>query len=162
MKLGEQLKQLRLEKGYTQEELANKLFVTRQTISNWETEKGQPDIENIVLLAQTFDISIDELMTGKRLIISEKNAIGKKHFIALIIWSIVLLALQMIIRPATLILLLIYAIGGLIISVHFMYKTKRLPSLYGQAENMYDWGLYLCIFYFFACIAVVVLQISRG
>lgn len=83
MKLGEQLKQLRLEKGYTQEELANKLFVTRQTISNWETEKGQPDIENIVLLAQTFDISIDELMTGKRLIISEKNAIGKKHFYCL-------------------------------------------------------------------------------
>lgn len=53
------IKKIRLESGITQEELAEKLFVTRQTISNWENGKSQPDIETLTTLAEV--LSVDNL-----------------------------------------------------------------------------------------------------
>ena len=64
MELGNHIKHYRNEKGLSQEELAERVYVTRQTISNWENNKSYPDINSIVLLSEIFEISIDNLIKG--------------------------------------------------------------------------------------------------
>ena len=64
MDLGQQLKAHRKELGISQDELAEKIFVSRQSISNWENNKTYPDIHTLLLLAETFGVSLDELIKG--------------------------------------------------------------------------------------------------
>lgn len=63
-KTGEFLKQLRKEKNLTQEQLAEKLFVSGRTVSRWETGKSLPDIMSIINLSELYQISLDELLKG--------------------------------------------------------------------------------------------------
>ena len=56
MELGNHIKHYRNEKGLSQEELAERVYVTRQTISNWENNKNYPDINSIVLLLSLIHI----------------------------------------------------------------------------------------------------------
>lgn len=62
--LSRQLKQKRAQQGISQDELAEAIYVSRQTISNWETGKTYPDVQSLLLLSKTFDVSIDELIQG--------------------------------------------------------------------------------------------------
>ncbi len=64
MKIGDQLKKARLDKNMTQEEVAEKIFVSRQSISNWENNKTYPDIGNVIALSDLYEISLDELLKG--------------------------------------------------------------------------------------------------
>lgn len=64
MELGNKIKYYRGEKEFSQEELAERVYVSRQTISNWENNKSYPDINSIVLLSEIFEISIDYLIKG--------------------------------------------------------------------------------------------------
>ena len=64
MEMSKQIKKYRLKLHLSQEELADKIFVTRQTISNWENGKNYPDINSIVLLSTLFGISLDILVKG--------------------------------------------------------------------------------------------------
>lgn len=64
MELGNRLKELRKSQNINQDELAEKLFVTRQTISNWENDKSYPDIQSVLLISDIFDVSIDQLLKG--------------------------------------------------------------------------------------------------
>lgn len=64
MELGTQIKKYRNEKKLSQEELAEKIYVSRQTISNWENDKNYPDIKSLLLLSQFFGISLDILVKG--------------------------------------------------------------------------------------------------
>lgn len=64
MKLGEQIKRLRVEQNLSQEELAEKIFVSRQSISNWENDKTYPDIKSLLLLGEVFSVSLDKLIKG--------------------------------------------------------------------------------------------------
>ena len=59
-----EIKYYRGEKNFSQEELAERVYVSRQTISNWENNKSYPDINSIVLLSEIFEISIDNLIKG--------------------------------------------------------------------------------------------------
>ena len=61
----EKLKEARKSAGLTQEQLAEKLMVSRQAITKWESEKGLPDIENLKQLSQVLGISIDALLSGE-------------------------------------------------------------------------------------------------
>ena len=63
MKFSEKIKKLRTENNMTQEELADKLFVTRTAVSKWETYKGLPGIDSLKLIAKLFGVSIDELVS---------------------------------------------------------------------------------------------------
>lgn len=65
MTLGEKIQTLRKAKKLSQEELAEKLFVTKQTVSLWETDQTCPTIENLVLLKDVFDVSIDQMLSGE-------------------------------------------------------------------------------------------------
>ena len=64
-KIGDTISQLRKEKVWTQAELASKLLVSDKAVSKWESNKGEPSIEFLPILAQLFDVSLDYLMTGK-------------------------------------------------------------------------------------------------
>ena len=64
MNLSKQIKKFRKQCDFSQEELAEKLFVSRQTISNWENERSYPDVHNLLLLSVLFDVSLDELVKG--------------------------------------------------------------------------------------------------
>ena len=65
MNFGEKLYELRKSKNLSQEEVADKLNVTRQTVSKWETNQSTPDFDKIIPLCELFEISTEELLTGK-------------------------------------------------------------------------------------------------
>src|SRR5690625_7406367 len=76
MKIGEQIRMLRKNKNLSQEQLGNKLNVSRQAVYKWESDKGYPDIQKLIALSELFDISVDELIKGdkvfqKRIIVKE-------------------------------------------------------------------------------------------
>ena len=62
MTLGEKIKKARIENGLTQEQLADKMMVSRQAITKWESDRGIPDVSNLKVLAQLFNVSIDYLL----------------------------------------------------------------------------------------------------
>ena len=71
MKFSEKLKKLRQEQNLTQDDLAEKIFVTRTAISKWETDNGYPSIESLKLLANLFNTTIDELISEEDVKIKE-------------------------------------------------------------------------------------------
>lgn len=64
MELSNRIKELRTEKGWSQEVLAQRAYVSRQTISNWETERSYPDVHSLLILSDVFGVSLDELIKG--------------------------------------------------------------------------------------------------
>ena len=74
MEFNEKLQALRKSRGLTQEELAEALFVSRTAISKWESGRGYPSIDSLKEISKYFSVTIDELMTGEKLIsIAEKE-----------------------------------------------------------------------------------------
>ena len=93
MELGKQIKMHRQKAHLSQEELANRVYVSRQTISNWENDKCYPDVNSLILLSEIFQISLDNLIKGdievmKDVIqkeeIEKMNRYGKAYTIMLI------------------------------------------------------------------------------
>ncbi len=66
IKIGKFIKELRLEKGYSQEDLAGKLYISRQSISKWENGQTAPSMSIMIRLAEIFDVTVTEIMTGER------------------------------------------------------------------------------------------------
>ena len=64
MELARQVKTKREERGLSQDEVSKAIFVSRQTISNWENDKTYPDVQSLLLLSQLFEVSIDALVRG--------------------------------------------------------------------------------------------------
>ena len=62
MEIGKQIRKYRMEAKLSQDELADKVYVTRQTISNWENDRNYPDIRSLVLLGSVFGISLELLI----------------------------------------------------------------------------------------------------
>ncbi|MBP3570023.1 MAG: helix-turn-helix transcriptional regulator [Lachnospiraceae bacterium] len=66
IRIGEFLKELRKEKGITQEQLAEQFNISRRSVSRWETGSNMPDITLLVELAEFYDVSISEIIDGER------------------------------------------------------------------------------------------------
>ena len=66
MEIEKKLKDVRMQAGLTQEQVAEKIMVSRQTLSNWENGKSLPDIVSIMSLSDLYQISIDELLKGDK------------------------------------------------------------------------------------------------
>lgn len=79
MSIGEKIYSLRKSKNMSQEDLANVLNVSRQTVSKWETGESNPDIEKIVPLCDFFDISTDELLKGSNSFLEREIVLEKKR-----------------------------------------------------------------------------------
>ena len=97
MELNEQIKKHRTQMNISQEELAEKIYVTRQSISNWENGKTYPDIHSLLLLSSLFGISLDQLVKGdieimkaeiKKEEIAKMNRYGKIYTIMLVATAI--------------------------------------------------------------------------
>ena len=65
-KIGEFLKQLRTDKGLTQEQLAERFYVSSRTVSRWETGNNMPDIATLIDLADFYEVDIREIIDGER------------------------------------------------------------------------------------------------
>jgi len=71
MELCTQIKKYRTEAGMSQDEFADKIYVSRQTVSNWETGKNYPDINSLILMSETFGVSVDTLLKGDAEVIKD-------------------------------------------------------------------------------------------
>lgn len=78
MNLPLKLKKLRKEKNMTQEAVAEKIHVSRQTMSNWETGKNYPDIQNLLYLSKLYGVSLSELLEDDIEELREKQKIERK------------------------------------------------------------------------------------
>lgn len=131
MKISKTIKRLRNEKGITQEELANMLFISRQSVSSWENDRTQPDIEMLDKLTAVFDVSIEELIYGKKRNTALETEKTNYNNTLLIVFSIL----------GT----LLAGTGIVFIFVHFWQKLPLfskailsfIPILAGQAAGVY-------------------------
>ncbi len=73
MEFNSKLQQLRMSSKLTQEQLAEKLFVSRVTVSKWESGRGYPNIDSLKLIAKVFSVSVDDLLSTDELIIIAEN-----------------------------------------------------------------------------------------
>lgn len=84
MELGKQIKKHRMAAQLSQEELADRVYVSRQTISNWENDKSYPDVNSLVLLSETFQVSLDKLIKGDidimKKVIQREEVEKMKHY----------------------------------------------------------------------------------
>lgn len=71
MNIGEKIKQKRKELNLTQEEIAEKVHVSRQTISSWENSKSLPDVTSLILLSDVYQVSLDELIKGDSIMMTK-------------------------------------------------------------------------------------------
>jgi transcriptional regulator with XRE-family HTH domain len=121
MTIGQKIKSLRLAHHMTQEDLAEKLFVTRNAISKWEQNRGTPSIDNLQALSALFKVSMDELLGSNINQLSLNNVTGFVSIISIIMvilyflpwqrdWSMTLfITIQLIIYVMyTIILIRIY------------------------------------------------------
>lgn len=75
MTLGKQISRLRAARGLSQEELANDLQVSRQSISKWETDTSVPELDKLMKLSEVFGVTLDELVKGP----AEDGRPGRPH-----------------------------------------------------------------------------------
>ena len=97
-RIGKNIKKARSEKGYTQEQLAQKLCVTRNTISNYETGHSNPDIEMLQMLAEALETDPNTLIYGEK---KEQSAdqTWRKEILKRVIW-LVIAGLMMVISSS--------------------------------------------------------------
>lgn len=79
MTIGEKMKEIRKERGWSQEQLAEELIVSRAAVAKWESDKGIPDIDNLKKLSELFGMSIDELV-GNSVTEKEQNNISNQKY----------------------------------------------------------------------------------
>lgn len=121
MEFNEKLQELRKNKGLTQEELAENLFVSRTAVSKWESGRGYPSIDSLKEIANYFSVTIDELLSGEKIIsIAEKENKSNIQRICDLLFGIVdVFSFMLIILP-----LYPNPINGYIYSVNLFSYTE--------------------------------------
>ena len=121
MEFNEKLQELRKNKGLTQEELAEILYVSRTAISKWESGRGYPNIESLKELSRFFEVSIDDLLSGEKLLsIAEKENKSNIRNICDLLFGIVdLFSFILVVLP-----LYPNTIDGFVYSVNLLNYTQ--------------------------------------
>ena len=101
MEFNEKLKELRSSRGLTQEELAEALFVSRTAISKWESGRGYPSIDSLKEISTFFSVTIDELLSGEKLlsIAKKENKSNIQSLCSILIGFIDLFHFLLIVLP---------------------------------------------------------------
>ena len=101
MELGEKLQQLRKQNNWTQEQLAEQLYVSRTAVSKWESGKGYPSIDSLKNISALFKISIDDLLSGDELvqIATNENKENVENITGMIYGLLDLVAIAFIFLP---------------------------------------------------------------
>ena len=133
MEIGKKLKNARIEAGLTQEKAAEKIDVSRQTISNWENEKSYPDI--IIALSDLYSVSLDELLKGDQKMaehLEESTNVVKSNkkltgaILLNIILMILLIALNMLLPEGTYYLVIVFCVVIMSSSALLYQIIKRI------------------------------------
>ena len=119
MEIGKKLKEARLNRDLTQEVIAEKLNVSRQTISNWENEKSYPDIISVIELSNLYSISLDDLLKGD-------DAMILRAIILNIIVVILLVTLGMFLPSKSYYLVMIFCLAIVSSSLLLYQMIKRI------------------------------------
>ena len=133
MEIGQKLKDARIHSGLTQEVVAEKINVSRQTISNWENEKSYPDIISVIELSNLYCISLDDLLKGDSKMIehledstnvvkSNKKLIGAISLNIIVV--ILLITLNMFLPDNSYYLILVFCIA-IISSATLLYQIIK-------------------------------------
>ena len=135
MEIGKKLKNARIEAGLTQEKAAEKIDVSRQTISNWENEKSYPDIISVIALSDLYSVSLDELLKGDQKMaehLEESTNVVKSNkkltgaILLNIILMILLIALNMLLPEGTYYLVLVFCVVIMSSSALLYQIIKRI------------------------------------
>lgn len=135
MEIGKKLKDARMKSGFTQETVAEKIHVSRQTISNWENEKSYPDIISVIALSDLYSTSLDDLLKGDRemmehleectnVVKSTQKLIGAIILNAVTV--ILLIALSMLLPDKSYYLLVVFCLAIMSSSVLLYQIIKRI------------------------------------
>ncbi len=138
MEFNEKLQELRKNKGLTQEELAESLYVSRTAISKWESGRGYPNIESLKDISKFFEVSIDDLLSGERLIfIAEKeNKTNMQNLCDWLYGFVDLFSLMLIVLP-----LYPNTVDGFVYSVNLLNYTETTPIKTG-----FYWVTFILLF----------------
>lgn len=130
MDISNQIKTRREAMGLSQEQLAEKLYVSRQTISKWERDKTYPDVQSLLMLSILFDTSIDTLVKGDVTVMEEAVERDRKRMGAQMQW---LAVLMLGLLALTLVLMLTPAFGWMegIWGTEVSYAIAVLPAVAG-------------------------------
>lgn len=79
--LAQQIRVLRTDKNLSQDELAEKLYISRQAVSKWENGDATPDLDNLVKLSEIFTVSLDELVNGKKSVPTKEEDDDNLHLL---------------------------------------------------------------------------------
>ncbi|MDO4175111.1 MAG: helix-turn-helix transcriptional regulator [Eubacteriales bacterium] len=115
MQLGKQIRKYRNEQSLSQDGLAEKIYVSRQTISNWENSKSYPDVNSLVLLSDVFGVSLDQLIKGDVSIMKEQINKQDQQRFGRLSWIFTGLLLAAILTPIPLVHFLSYVGVGIYI-----------------------------------------------
>lgn len=135
MEIGKKLKNARIEAGLTQEKAAEKIDVSRQTISNWENEKSYPDIINVIALSDLYSVSLDELLKGDQKMaehLEESTNVVKSNkkltgaILLNIILMILLIALNILLPEGTYYLVIVFCVVIMSSSALLYQIIKRI------------------------------------
>ena len=135
MEIGKKLKNARIEAGLTQEKAAEKIDVSRQTISNWENEKSYPDIISVIALSDLYSVSLDELLKGDQKMtehLAESTDVVKSNkkltgaIILNIVLMILLIALNMLLPEGTYYLVIVFCVVIMSSSALLYQIIKRI------------------------------------
>ena len=135
MEIGKKLKDARMRSGFTQESVAEKVNVSRQTISNWENEKSYPDITSVIELSNLYSISLDELLKGDEKMmehLEESTNVVKstRKLIGVILLNIItvilLITLSMFLPDKSYYLLVVFCLAIASSSVLLYQMIKRI------------------------------------
>ena len=121
MEFNEKLQELRKNKGLTQEELAEILYVSRTAVSKWESGRGYPNIDSLKEISKFFEVSIDDLLSGEKLLsIAEKENKSNIRNICDLLFGIVdLFSFILVVLP-----LYPNTIDGFVYSVNLLNYTQ--------------------------------------
>jgi len=133
MNIGNEIKKHRAQMNISQEELAERVFVTRQTVSNWETEKSYPDIHSVLLLSQVFGTTVDALL--KEDIPQMKSEINQNEIKRFNKYSSIYTILFILVILLTAPLIVLLKIPGIIIALAlwtvtlvFAFKVEKIKK----------------------------------
>lgn len=135
MEIGKKLKNARIEAGLTQEKAAEKIDVSRQTISNWENEKSYPDIISVIALSDLYSVSLDELLKGDQKMaehLEESTNVVKSNkkltgaILLNIILMILLIALNILLPEGTYYLAIVFCVVIMSSSALLYQIIKRI------------------------------------
>lgn len=94
MKFSEKIKEIRKIQNLTQEQFAEKIFISRNAVAKWESDRGYPDIQNLITISEVFEISLDDLIKNDKKLKTKiiLDSASKKWHILVIIYLIAIIS----------------------------------------------------------------------